>query len=125
MVKDAIITIMECRWVIMGFWNCVRVGSGYLLAVVCSILHTQKVSVGPSVQVAVFSTNTSIPGIPWLAFTAEHGLGEDPQVDAVCIFIAVVATILTRVTGFANLKKITRGKRMQAGSLIATNTNTK
>lgn len=93
----------------MAFWKavCVCVGSGYLLAVIGSILHTQKVSVGPSIQITVFSTNTPIPGIPWLAFTAEHGLGEDTQVDAVCIFIAVVATILTGVTGLANLRKIT------------------
>lgn len=109
MVKEAIITIIECRWVIMAFCNCVHVGSGYLLAVVGSILHTHQVSVGPSVQITVLSTNTSIPSIPWPAFTAEHGLGEDAQIDAVCIFIAVVATILTRVPGLANLKKITEG----------------
>lgn len=86
-----------------------RWGAGYLLAVVGSILHTQQVNVGPSIQIAVLSANTAVPSIPWLTLAAEHGFGEDTQVDAVCIFIAVVATILARVTGCANLKKITEG----------------
>lgn len=81
--------------------------SSYLLAVVGGILHTDQVSVGPSVQVSVLSTNIAVPSIPWLALTAEHRLGEDAQVDAVCIFMTIVATVLARVTGFANLKEIT------------------
>lgn len=89
----------------MAFFISVHVGSGYLLAVVGSILHTQQVSVGPSVEVTVLSANMAIPSIPWLALTTEHGLGENAQVDTVCIFIAVVATILARVTGCANLKR--------------------
>lgn len=84
--------------------NGLHVGSGYLLAVVGGVLHTQQVGVGPSVQVAVLSANMAIPCIPWLALAAEHGLGEDAQVDAVCIFMAVVAPILTRIPGFTNLK---------------------
>lgn len=105
----------------MAFCISAHVGSGYLLAVVGGVFHTQQVCVGPSVQVSVLSANTTIPGIPWLALAAEHGLREDAQVDAVCIFMAVVATILTRVTGFANLKKITENfKKMQAVSLQAT-----
>lgn len=106
MVKEAIITIIECRGVIMAFGVSVYVGSGYLLAVVGCIRHTQQVSVGPTIQVTVPSTDTAVPCISWLALTAEHGIGEDAQVDAVCVFIAVVAAILTRVTGFANLRKI-------------------
>lgn len=90
----------------MDFCISVNVESGYLLAVVGGVLHTHQVSVGPSVQVTVLSTNMAIPSIPWLAFAAEHGLREDAQVDAVCIFMAVMATILARVTGFANLKEI-------------------
>jgi len=42
-----------------------------------------QVSVGPSVQVTVLSANMAIPSIPWFALAAEHGLGEDAQVDAV------------------------------------------
>lgn len=61
----------------------VHVWSGYLLAVVGGILHTMQVSVGPSVQVTVLSANMAIPSIPWFALAAEHGLGEDAQVDAV------------------------------------------
>ncbi len=90
----------------MVFYISVHVGSGYLLAVVGGVLHTRQVSVGPSVQVSVLSTNAAISSVSWLALTAEHRLREDAQVDAVCIFMAVVATILARVTGFANLKKI-------------------
>lgn len=91
----------------MAFYISVHVGSSYLLAVVSGVLHTQQVDVGPSIQVSVLSANTTIPGIPWLALTAVHGLGEDAQVDTVCIFIAVVATVLARVAGLANLKQIT------------------
>lgn len=69
------------------------------------IRHTHQVSVWPSVKVGVLSANMAVPGIPWLALTAEHGVGVDAQVDAVCIFMAVVATILARVAGFANLKE--------------------
>lgn len=98
--------------------------SGYLLAVVGGVLHTDEVGVGPSIQVAVLSADTTIPGIPWLALAAEHGLGVDAQVDAVCVFMAVVATILARVTRFANLKKIIELKKnaMQAASLLFTHT---
>lgn len=84
-------------------------GLAYLLAVISGIFHTRQVSVGPSIQVAVLSANASIPGISWLALTAEHRLGEDTQVDAVCIFMAVVASVLARVARNANLRKITDG----------------
>lgn len=80
-------------------------GCGYLLAVISGVFHTQQVIVGPSIQVTVLSTNASIPSIPWLALTAEHGLGEDSQVDTVCIFIAVVASVFAGVTRSTNLKK--------------------
>lgn len=113
-VKEAIITIIESRWVIMAFCISVHVGPGYLLAVVGGVLHTQQVSVGPSIQITVLSANMTIPSISWLALTAEHGLRVDAQVDAVCIFMAVMATILARVAGFANLKKITESFKKNA-----------
>ena len=106
MVKEAIITIIECSWVIMAFGISVHMGSGYLLAVVGSVLHTQQVSVGPSIQVSVLATDQAIPGVSWPALAAEHGVGEDAQVDAFCIFIAVMGTILARVTRRADLMKI-------------------
>lgn len=81
-------------------------GVWYLLAVIGGILHTHQIAVGPTVQVTVLSTNIAIPSIPRFALTAEHGLSKDAQVYAVCIFMAVVVTILARVTGFANLKEI-------------------
>lgn len=80
-----------------------KVGAVILLAVVGGVFHTKQVIVGPSVQVTVLSADTAIPGVPWFTLAAEHGLGEDTQVDAVCIFMAVVAAVLARVTGFANL----------------------
>lgn len=82
-------------------------GLDYLLAVISGIFHTEEVSVGPSIQVTVLSAYASVPSISWLAFAAEHGLREDAQVDAICIFMAVVASVLARVAGSANLKKIT------------------
>lgn len=78
----------------------------YLLAVVGGILDTQQVVVGPSVKVTVLSTNVTVSCIPRSALTAEHGLTVDPQVNAVCIFMAVVASILTRITWFAHLEGI-------------------
>ena len=78
--------------------------SAYLLAVVGGVLHTHQVVVGPSVQVAVLSTNVAISCVPGFALTAEHGLAVDAQVNAVCISVAVVAAILTRITGLANLE---------------------
>lgn len=93
----------------MAFCVSVHVGSGYLLAVIGGILHTQQFSVGPSVQIGVLSTDAPVAGVPWLALASEHGLSEDSQVDAVCIFMAVMAAILARITRSAHLKKITEG----------------
>ena len=78
--------------------------SAYLLAVVCSVRHTQQLCVGPSIQVSVFSTDVAIASISWLALAAEHGIREDAQVDTVGIFIAVVAPVLARITRLTDLK---------------------
>lgn len=78
----------------------------YLLAVVGGILDTHQVVVGPSVKIAVLSTDMAVSCIPRSALTAEHGLAVDSQVNAVCIFMAVVASILTRITWFAHLEGI-------------------
>lgn len=107
--KEAIISIIDCRWVIIAFGVSFYVGSGYLFAVIGRILHTQQVSVWPSIQISVFSTYPAIPSIAWFALAAEHGLGEDAQVDAISIFMAVMATISAWVAGNTNLKKITDG----------------
>lgn len=85
---------------------------GYLLAVVGGVLHTQQVVVGPSVQVAVLPTDVTVPCIPRFALTAKHGVAVDAQVDAVCVLVAVMASVLTRVTGFAHLK----GHRENSGT---------
>ena len=86
--------------VFMGLWFSLA----YLLAVVGGVFHTEQVRVGPSVQVRVFSTDVSVPGVARPAFTSEHGRREEAQVDAVGVLVAVVAAVLARVTRNANLK---------------------
>lgn len=76
----------------------------YLLAVVGGILNTQQVVVGPSVKITVLSTNMAVSCIPRSALTAEHRVTVDSQVNAICIFMAVMASILTRITRFAHLE---------------------
>lgn len=89
----------------------VLLGSDYLLAVVSGVLYTYQVSVRPTIQISVFATNAAVPSISWLALTAVHRLRVDAQIDAVCISMAVMATILARVTRFANLKEIPRNEK--------------
>lgn len=90
----------------MAIGMCLFLVSGYLLAVVGGVLHAHQVVVGPSVQVTVLSTNMTISCVPRFALAAEHGLAVDAQVNAVCVFVAVVASILARITGFANLEEV-------------------
>lgn len=104
-VKEAIISIMVWRSHNGLLYHSGYIWSGYLFAVVGSVGHTVQVSVGPSVQVSVLSADATVAGVAWLALAAEHGLGEDAQVDAVGIFVAVVAAVLARVAGFANLRE--------------------
>lgn len=85
---------------------CLLLVSGYLAAVVGGVLHTHQVVVGPSVQVAVLSTDVTISSVPRFALTAEHGLAVDAQVNAVCIFVAVVAAIPTGIAGLTNLEGV-------------------
>lgn len=80
--------------------------SGYLPAVVGGVLHTHQVVVGPSIQVTVLSTDMTISSVPRFALTAEHGLAVDAQVNAVCVFVAVMAAIPTGITGLANLEGV-------------------
>lgn len=108
-IGDPIIVIIMVTFITQAIFVMVflarvgKVGAVILLAVIGGVLHTHQVSVGPSIKVTVLSANTAIPGIAWPALTAEHGLGEDSQVNTVCIFMAVVATVLTGVAGNANL----------------------
>lgn len=86
--------------VLMGLW----LSPADLLAVVGGVFHTEQVRVGPSIQVRVFSTDVSVPCVARPAFTAEHGLREETQVDAVGVLVTVVAAVLARVTRSANLE---------------------
>lgn len=75
----------------------------YLLAVICGILHTDQVRVGPTVQVSVLAANVTVSSKSRLALAAEHGVGEVPQVVASGVLVAVVATVQTGVAWCANL----------------------
>lgn len=68
------------------------------------VLHAHQVGVWPSIEVSVLATNVSVSSVAWSALAPEHSLGVDAQIDAVCVFMAVVAAILAGVAGFANLK---------------------
>lgn len=70
---------------------------------VCGILHTDQVSVGPAVQVSVLSTDVAIAGEARLALAAEHGVGEVAQVVAAGVLVAVMGAVHTGVTRCANL----------------------
>lgn len=75
----------------------------YLLAVVGGVFYTVEVRVWPAVQVWVLPADVTVPSIAWFTFAAEHDVGEDSQVDAVGILIAVMAAVLTWVSWCADL----------------------
>ena len=76
-----------------------------LLAVVGGVLHTEQVLVGPAVQVRVLPADVTVAGVARLALAAEHGVGEDAQVDAVGFLVAVVAAVRARVARRAHLER--------------------
>lgn len=77
----------------------------YLLAVVGGILHAMEVSVGPSIQVSVLSTNVTISSIARFALTAVHDVGENAQVNTVGVFVTVMAPVLTWVPWCTDLEE--------------------
>ena len=77
-----------------------------LLAVVGGVLHAEQVLVGPPVQVRVLPADVAVAGVARLALAAEHGVGEDAQVDAVGVLVAVVAAVQTRVARRADLEHV-------------------
>lgn len=81
---------------------------------ICGILHTDQVRVGPAVQVSVLAANVTVSSESGLALTAEHGVGKVAQVVAAGVFVAVVATVHTGVARCANLTgREQRGSRYQ------------
>lgn len=78
----------------------------YLFAVVGGILHTNQVSIWPSIQICVLSTDMAVASVTGLALTAVHGISEVSEVVATGIFVAVVASIEAGITGCAHLERV-------------------
>ena len=76
----------------------------YLFAVVGGILHTHQISIGPSIQICVLSTDMAIASITRLALTAVHGISKVSEVVAAGIFVAVVASVKAGITRCAHLQ---------------------
>lgn len=89
------------------------------------VLHAHQVGVRPAVEVGVLAANVTVPGVAWSALAAEHGLGVDAQVDAVCVFVAVVAAVLAGVAGLASLEESQRTiQKTGAASQLSKNERT-
>lgn len=76
----------------------------YLFAVVGGIFHTNQVSIGPSIQICVLTTDMTIASISRLALAAVHGISKMSKVVTTGIFVAIVASIEAGVTGRAHLR---------------------
>lgn len=76
----------------------------YLFAVVGGVLYTNQGSVGPSIQICVLSTDVAVASIAGLALTAIHGISKVSEVVTAGIFVAVMASIETGITGCAHLE---------------------
>ena len=68
------------------------------------VLHTHQVSVGPSIQICVLTTNVAVAGISGLAVAAEHGVSELSQVVTAGVLVAVVTSVQAGVTWRAHLE---------------------
>lgn len=76
----------------------------YLFAVVGGVLHTNQVSIGPSIQIRVLSTDMAIASIAGLALAPVHGIGKVSEVVTAGIFVAVMASIKAGITGCTHLE---------------------
>lgn len=79
----------------------------YLVAMVSSVGHAEKVLVGPSIQIGVFSADHTIASVARSTFTAIHGVTEVAQVMALGIPVAGVSAVMAGVTRLADLRKPT------------------
>lgn len=80
----------------------------YLFAVVGCVLHTNQVSVGPSIQICVLPADMAISSIARLALAAEHGICEVSKVVTAGVFVAVMTSIKAGITGRAHLQNMGR-----------------
>lgn len=78
-------------------------GEAHLFTVVSGIGHTDKVLIGPPIQVSVFSTDDAVASIAWFALTAVHGITEVAEVVALGILVAVMCAICAWVTWLTHL----------------------
>lgn len=76
----------------------------YLLAMISGVSVTHEVLIGPAVQIRVLSTDEAIPSVTSATLTLVHRVAEVADVDAFCMFVAVVGFFFARVLGFTHLK---------------------
>lgn len=69
-----------------------------------SVLHTNQVSVGPSIQICVLSADMAVASVARFALAAVHGIGKVPQVVTAGVLVAVVASIEAGITGRTHLE---------------------
>lgn len=69
------------------------------------IFHTNQVSVGPSIQIGVLTTDVSVTRIAGLTLTAVHGISKVSQIVTTGILVALMASIKTRIARCAHLEK--------------------
>ena len=68
------------------------------------VLHTNQVSIGPSIQICVLPTDMAVASVAGLALAAEHGIGKVSEVVTAGIFVAVVASIQAGIARCAHLE---------------------
>lgn len=77
----------------------------YLLAVVGCISAAHEVLIGPAVQIRVLSTDEAVPSVTSATLALVHGVAEVADVNALCMFVAVMGFVLARILGFAHLNE--------------------
>lgn len=68
------------------------------------VLHTNQVSIGPSIQICVLSTDMTVASIARLALATVHGIGKVSEVVTAGVFVAVMTSIEAGITGRAHLE---------------------
>lgn len=77
----------------------------YLLAVVGCISAAHEVLIGPAVQIRVLSTDEAVPGVTGATLALVHGVAEVADVNALCMFVAVMGFFLAGILGFTHLNE--------------------
>lgn len=69
------------------------------------ISAAHEVLIGPTVQIWVLSTDEAVPSVTSATLTLVHGVAEVADVNAFCMFVAVMGFVLARILGFTHLNK--------------------